>query len=119
MSLIIDRSSYAIGRSPGGWLQLTRDSVGRSQCVVSYDEEQDVHLLHDHGEKNPTLLNGAPLERPEPLADGDLITVGNVELEYLAVAPPGAAPDAYIRDMRQSVIHTRAIDQELPDARET
>ncbi len=47
-------------------------------------------LIEDLGGRNPTLLNGRPLTRPEPVFPGDLVAVSETRI-HVEVAP-GAGP---------------------------
>jgi pSer/pThr/pTyr-binding forkhead associated (FHA) protein len=41
-----------------------------------------MHIIHDLSSTNGTYLNGNRVSRPQPLRDGDRITMGNTEWLY-------------------------------------
>ena len=46
--------------------------------------ENGVWWLEDLGSRNGTLLNGLPLSKPTSLADGDIISIGNIRFQLEA-----------------------------------
>ncbi len=55
-------------------------TVSRHHARIALEPGQAT--LEDLGSKNGTLLNGAPIDRPAPLQDGDEIRLGSIELIY-------------------------------------
>lgn len=89
-----------IGRHPGSGIRLDEEGVSRRHAAMNRAGSHVV--LSDLGSTNGTYLNGALLDAPRPLHDGDLLRIGHVELrlsvESARPARPGpeepdAAPD--------------------------
>ncbi|PWE31445.1 FHA domain-containing protein [Maritimibacter sp. 55A14] len=60
-------------------------SISRSNhAVVAYDAEQRKHFLGHSGKANIVRLNDMPVLSTEPLADGDLIRIGETTLRFVA-----------------------------------
>jgi diguanylate cyclase (GGDEF)-like protein len=69
-----------MGRSPS--CDICIDSPGVSRSHAELLLEGDHFMLHDRGSVNGTHVNGARLETPKALRDGDLVRVGNVTLKF-------------------------------------
>jgi putative peptide zinc metalloprotease protein len=67
-----------VGRAPDNGLQLDDQSVSRHHCVIAADDAGTV--IADAGSSHGTFLDGHRLTGPEPLADGSVIRLGEVEL---------------------------------------
>lgn len=70
-----------IGRDRAATVRLESPQVSRRHARVVVHAGSAI--LEDLGSRNGTFLNGARLTRPAPLADGDLIVVGDIELSIL------------------------------------
>lgn len=61
----------------------------------------DGGYLIEHGGQGPaTLVNGAPVQRPTPLAEGDVITIGTVHMQFHVRGANSPTP-AQLRDAPQ------------------
>ena len=69
----LDKGEFIIGRSPGCDLVVGDRQISRRHARLVRDQEG--YLLEDLGSKNGTYLNGARIEEPERLQDGDEIQV--------------------------------------------
>jgi len=88
----IDRESVSIGRSAGNDLVLDQHSVSRRHARIT--SEDNLLLLEDLGSKNSTKLRGQELKGPVPLADGDVVSFGEVAVRISLPAGKGAdTPD--------------------------
>lgn len=67
-----------IGRDPGATAFIDHPSVSRRHARIVVSARGAV--LEDFGSKNGTFLNEKPVERPTPVADGDKLRVGSVDL---------------------------------------
>lgn len=76
--------TLSIGRSDESTLVLLGRALSRQHCVLQM--QQAGCTLRDLGSSNGTFLNGAPITRETPLADGDRIRIGD---HVLAVQLPG------------------------------
>ena len=71
-----------IGREEGNGLRLNDERISRYHAKVQY-EDGDI-IITDLDSTNGTALNGQKLapRQPQPLRDGDQITVGKLLLRY-------------------------------------
>src|SRR3990172_12270718 len=70
---ILDRRVMVIGRSPECDLVIPDRQVSRRHARLRRTEEG--YLLEDLKSKNGTFVNGAPVEEPVLLQDGDVVQV--------------------------------------------
>jgi len=97
--LIRGRRRYAlaagesvVGRDPGAPISLADPSVSRRHAVLHVSEERV--LVEDLKSKNGTYLGDARVHAPTPLADGDRVRFGNVELTFRQFAMPNSTRTA-------------------------
>ena len=69
-----------IGRSADCTISLEDDTVSAHHARLSYQGKQ--WWLEDLGSKNGTIVNGFRLEDPIILTDGDLISIGQMDLLF-------------------------------------
>lgn len=111
--IALGEGQYVIGRNPGTFLQLTDPSVSRRHVMIGLDSSTNCHYSKNLSDSTPTLVNGIPTgDTPTSLASGDLITLGEVELEYIRPAPEQATADGRLKDTRQRLVPTREIHKE-------
>ena len=65
---------FTIGRAPEADLVIDDVSISRLHTRLLVTDQRVV--LSDLGSRNGTLLNGAPVREPRPIAPGDVITLG-------------------------------------------
>ena len=78
----IEDRDVVIGRRPGeGGLQLSDRTVSQRHALV----HPTAHgcMIYDLGSNNGTMIDGVPL-KGRPLHDGDVIKLGDVELQFVA-----------------------------------
>ena len=80
-----------IGRGEGNLVQLHDPSVSRVHCTIELQGGQ--LRLVSQGSKNPTLVNGSPVET-HVLAGGDEIAIGHSRLAFHQEQAPAQAPEA-------------------------
>lgn len=68
-----------VGRSPGADIVIGTSFVSGRHARFSLAGKDLV--LEDLGSTNGTLLNGVPVVQPVGLRDGDIVTVGNVDIK--------------------------------------
>jgi len=80
-SLVVSASGeHVLGRSPEAALRVDHPTVSRRHAaVILSDDRKSAYLRHEGG-LNGTRLNGKLVEKLTPLADGDVVRVGDVEL---------------------------------------
>lgn len=81
-----------VGRDPGAAVALADQSVSRRHAVIRLSGEGAT--LEDLGSKNGTYLKGERVHAPTPLADGDRVRFGNVELTLRIFAMPDSTRTA-------------------------
>ena len=93
LKLTLERRGAAIGRSPTvDWtLPDPSNFISSRHCEVRF--EGDSYLLRDTS-TNGTIVNGAPMTGPHRLATGDVIVIGQYEVEAALPGQAAAAPDA-------------------------
>jgi len=81
LSLVVSASGeHVLGRSPEAALRVDHPTVSRRHAaVILSDDRKSAYLRHEGG-LNGTRLNGKLVEKLTPLADGDVVRVGDVEL---------------------------------------
>jgi pSer/pThr/pTyr-binding forkhead associated (FHA) protein len=79
---------HDLGREPGLTLRIDHPSVSRRHARLVLSDDLGV-FLQDLGGANGTQLNGKDVEKPEPLRDGDVVRLGEVELEVSLSLPAG------------------------------
>lgn len=79
----VARYPFVLGRGSSADLDLDTERASRQHAEIrNVDERFEVV---DLGSTNGTRVNDAPLEGPHPLAVGDVIQIGDVELEWQRV----------------------------------
>ena len=72
-----------VGRSPQNDVDLPREkSLSRSHFALNWSAERRTFVAIDFGAPVPVLINGEPLAGSQPLAPGDLLTIGSTELVF-------------------------------------
>ena len=69
-----------IGRDPTCDVFLDTPGVSRRHASIRLDSGAKSALLQDLGSTNGTVVNGSPVVTPTPLNDGDLVTLGSVDV---------------------------------------
>ncbi len=71
---------HGLGRSVDSSLRINHATVSRHHARLILTEDRTSALIQDLGGANGTLLNGALLKKAEPLAEGDIVELGDVKL---------------------------------------
>lgn len=79
---VLEEGGNLVGRDPGCDVWLDASKVSRAHARISVESATGRVLLEDMGSTNGTLVNRAAVVGPVPLADGDVITIGSVELQF-------------------------------------
>ena len=75
-----DKMEMSIGRSSTNGICISDPFASRLHSELK--REGDQVLLVDAGSSNGTFLNGQRVTAPVPLRPGDLIRIGETEIEY-------------------------------------
>ncbi|MGB6355923.1 MAG: FHA domain-containing protein, partial [Steroidobacteraceae bacterium] len=78
-----------IGRASGCELQIESGSVSRNHALILVGPREAI--IEDLNSTNGVLVNGRKVSR-QPLADGDAVTIGEIQFRYM-VRPAQQAPD--------------------------
>ncbi|XXF80623.1 FHA domain-containing protein [Myxococcaceae bacterium GXIMD 01537] len=87
---LLSEEEYVIGRATDNGISIPDSSVSRKHVQVR--KLGAGWVASDLGSGNGTLLNGEPLADEAVLKDGDVITMGDSELQFVAGSAPN--PDA-------------------------
>ena len=75
-----ETGAYELGRANDAGLRVNHPTVSRKHARIIIADDRSIAYLQDAGGQNGTRLNGQPIEKLAPLADGDQIGIGEVEL---------------------------------------
>jgi DNA-binding winged helix-turn-helix (wHTH) protein len=84
-SAVLGEGEHIIGRESDATVHLDSPSVSRHHARIRVDA--DHATLEDLGSKNGSSIGGRRVHGPVPLADGDVITTGIVELTFRVIRP--------------------------------
>jgi phosphoserine phosphatase RsbU/P len=70
----------SIGREVNNWLCLNDPRVSRVHCQIEWTGDQV--LIHEPGSPGRSWINGALVHSPHELQPGDILTVGETQLEF-------------------------------------
>ena len=71
-----------IGRDARCTLQIVDPQLSRNHLQIKYAEEEKRHYAIDFQSKNGVFVNEKKIEAPTPLADRDVIVIGDTTLVY-------------------------------------
>ncbi len=77
---LLERGDTRIGRTGEVQVRLDDPTVSRSHAMLR--GEAGLFLIENLSTTNPARVNGAPVDRPVPLSDGDRIQLGSVQLTF-------------------------------------
>ncbi len=78
----LKKRSVSIGRSEECTIQIVDVEVSRRHMQVHYDEVSDGYLAVDEDSANGVFVNDAEIAGEMPLANGDIIRIGDSEIIY-------------------------------------
>src|SRR5262245_18684672 len=81
-NFILSEGDNIIGRDPSCSVYIDDPDVSRRHAVVHIDSVRKSVMLEDLESTNGTLLGRFPVKAPVPIANGDVIRVGPVELKF-------------------------------------
>lgn len=100
--IYLEKDRTTLGRRPGNDIIFDNLIVSGLHCVFELKGIADVYV-EDVGSTNGTFVNGHMIKSPEKLRDGDVLTIGNFQVEYLASSTHEKAP-------AQQATRTMALD---------
>jgi CheY-like chemotaxis protein len=109
-NVAITNFPFVVGRHSACDWTLDRPQISRRHCAFFLRDEQV--CVQDLGSMNGTVVNGTPLRGPQPLQEGDVLSVGGISFEVHnaaraeppAVKPGAAVPTAPGSDEHQTVL---------------
>ncbi|HLW00225.1 MAG TPA: FHA domain-containing protein [Ktedonobacterales bacterium] len=81
----LSKAVLTIGRDSGCDITISDASISRQHAQIIRQEMG--WYLQDLGSRNGTAINGQRLSAPQRVEDGDVLTIGNIPLRYLAERP--------------------------------
>jgi S-DNA-T family DNA segregation ATPase FtsK/SpoIIIE len=81
--VVRDPGAHELGRSSDAPLRINDPTVSRKHARIILADDRAIAYLQDAGGANGTRLNGKPIERLAPIAEGDTVGVGEVELKVV------------------------------------
>ena len=98
---VLGGDEMTIGRAADSTVVITDPRVSRHHARLL--RRQGNWWVEDLGARNTTLLNGAPVEKPQPLKPGDRLDIGDAVLQMVDdTAPARAAPVARTHDVERT-----------------
>ncbi|MHC4416282.1 MAG: FHA domain-containing protein [Planctomycetota bacterium] len=76
--------TVVIGRDEGCSVQIVDDLVSRRHAQIQLDRERGIYHALDLASANGTFINDRRIGSDVPLADGDVIRVGDTEVMFSA-----------------------------------
>jgi len=81
-NFVLSEGDNIIGRDPSCSVYVDDPDVSRRHALIRIDSVCTSALLEDLDNTNKTLLGRSSIKTPTPLANGDVIYVGSVELKF-------------------------------------
>ena len=78
---VLDSAPLSVGRSSDNDIELVNDGFASARHA-RFQPRRDGVWLEDIGSTNGTFVNGAKLSKPQRLARGDLVRIGETELRF-------------------------------------
>ncbi len=82
---LLGREPVTVGRGDGCHIQIVDDSVSRRHLQIHPGPKAGAYVAQDLESANGTLVNERPITEEAPLADGDVIGIGQTELMFSSV----------------------------------
>ncbi|MCL5036630.1 MAG: FHA domain-containing protein [Chloroflexi bacterium] len=83
--VILGRAMTAEEKKPG-WIFFEEQSVSRMHAILEWDSKRRTYNINHKSSTNPTLVNDKHVEKTQ-LSPGDIITLGDLALEYRLSGP--------------------------------
>jgi pSer/pThr/pTyr-binding forkhead associated (FHA) protein len=78
---LIDRDSWTIGRDQTCEIRLEDSWVSRNHAIITRTDD-GAFYFEDLGSRNGSLVNGQTATQPVLLQNGDILTLGTIEMEF-------------------------------------
>ncbi len=93
-SFSLDRAVISVGRGIESDIVINDASISRRH--VQFLRQPDGDYVQDLGSRNGTQVNGEPLRTPRLLLIGDIISLGNIRLEYATLPTVHTIPTSRV-----------------------
>ena len=80
-SFELDSAALTIGRGSQNDVQIERDEFASARHA-RFEPRRDGVWVQDRDSTNGTFVNGARIERPRRLTEGDVVRIGETDLRY-------------------------------------
>ncbi len=91
---LLDRTVITVGRGIESDIVIEDTSISRRH--VQFSRQPNGDYIQDLSSRNGTRVNDELLTHPRPLKTGDIITIGNIILEYIPIQQARTMPLSYI-----------------------
>jgi hypothetical protein len=81
--IVLNSSPLTVGRGEQNDIELEGDDFASAQHA-RFEPRQDGVWIADMGSTNGTYVNGVQVDRPRKLSRGDIVRVGQTDLQYQA-----------------------------------
>jgi pSer/pThr/pTyr-binding forkhead associated (FHA) protein len=82
---LLGRQTVTVGRGEGCPIQIADDAVSRTHLQIRPAVRGDGYYAQDMRSANGTLINDRAIMDDTPLADGDIIRIGDTQLMFSSV----------------------------------
>lgn len=103
-SLPLSGPKFFIGRAEDCNLRPHSDLVSRHHCVILLEE--GIVAVRDFGSKNGTYVNGERVRAEQTLTPGDVLKVGDLELEVHIDSPIGGKKRPKVHSVQEAAART-------------
>jgi pSer/pThr/pTyr-binding forkhead associated (FHA) protein len=79
--VVVGPGAHELGRAKEAALRVNHPTVSRRHARIIVSDDRTIAYVQDLGGANRTRLNGREVTAVQPLADGDVLTLGQVELK--------------------------------------
>ena len=79
--VVVGPGAHELGRTKGVALRVNHPTVSRRHARILISDDRTIAYVQDLGGANGTRLNGRAVTSVQPLADGDVLTFGQLELK--------------------------------------
>ncbi len=105
-ALLEVRHRMVAGRDPSCDIVLGEAGISREHAI--FQDDGETFSVSDVASTNGTYVNGTQIVQPTPLREGDLVTMGGCELEFVGRKPQSEFPS--YRDTRENIPIEPAVD---------
>lgn len=98
-ALLEIRHRMVVGRDPSCDIVLGEAGISREHAI--FQDDGETLSVSDVASTNGTFINGTQIVQPTALQEGDVVTMGGCELEFVGRKPQSEFPS--YRDTRENI----------------